>query len=163
MTDTLPGMTDAEKLEAMVDELATRLTALPEDSFTRRQSPDEWTAAEVVAHMAEMMPYWARVAAAIAREPGSSFGRELDDPDRVGAVTSSNQIPRSESLARLRHAAHEAATAIRGLDASAWEISGKHQTRGEMSIARLIDELLMAHVAAHVQQALTAAGAPPAE
>src|SRR6187431_565858 len=112
MSDFRPGMADAERLEATVDELAARLTALPEPSFTRRTGVDDWTAAEVVGHMAELLPYWAGVASAVAAEPGRPLGRALDDPDRMGAVTAANAIPRGESLARLRHATHEASQVI---------------------------------------------------
>lgn len=154
-----PGVEEAERLEAMVDELATRLAALPEPSFTRRSAADQWTAAEVVGHMTEMMPYWVRVAAAVAAEPGRAFGRPLDDPDRVGAVRAATDLPRAEALARLRHAAHEAATALRALDADAWQRTGTHATQGVMTVGAAIETFLIRHAEAHVAQALTAAGA----
>ncbi|MGH2583534.1 MAG: DinB family protein [Dehalococcoidia bacterium] len=163
MTDTRPGMTDAERLEAAVDELAAQLTALPEASFTHRATPEEWTAAEVVGHMAEMMPYWARAAAAVAAAPGQPFGRELDDPDRVGAVAKADDVPRGEALARLRHAAHEAATSIRSHDAAAWAQTGEHHSRGTMAVGAVIQLLMVEHAEAHVQQALDAAGATHAD
>ena len=156
------GMTEAERLEAMVDELAERLTQLPESAFTRRAGPDDWTAAEVVGHMTEMMPYWASAAAAVSAEPGRSFGRALDDPDRVGAVAAANDVPRGEALARLRHAAHQAATTLRGLDDAARRATGNHHQRGEISADDAIRLLLMEHAEEHVRQALVAAGAAPA-
>jgi len=159
---TFPGMVDAERLEAIVDELAERLTQLPEAAFTRRPAPEEWSAAEIVAHMAEMMPYWARAAAAVAAEPGRAIGRELDDPDRVGALAGANDVPRAEALARLRHAAHEAASTLGGLDEAAWRATGRHHARGEMSIAEGVQSLIVEHAEAHVQQALAAAGATTA-
>jgi len=159
MTDLRPGMTDAERLEATVGELAAELTALPEASFTHRAAPGEWTAAEVVGHMTEMMPYWARAAAAVAAAPGQSFGRELDDPDRVGAVASANDVHRGEALARLRHAAHEAAASIRAHDDAAWTQTGEHHSRGTMTVGAVIHLLVVEHAGEHVQQALDAAGA----
>lgn len=159
MAKTRPGMAHAERLEAMVDELAARLTALPEDAYTRRASEEEWTAAEVVGHVIEVMSYWPGMAAAIAAEPGLSFGRDLDDPDRIGAVRSANDVPRTEALTRLRHATHEAANSIRGFDTEQWETSGMHRTRGPSTVGQVVDELLIEHVAAHVHQALDAAGA----
>jgi uncharacterized damage-inducible protein DinB len=159
MTDTRPAMAAAERLEAMVDDLAARLTALPEETFTHRPSAEEWTAAEVVGHMTEMMPYWASAATAVAAEPGRPFGRALDDPDRVGAVRAANDLSRAEALARLRHAAHEAANAIRPLDGVGWEARGMHHARGAMTAGQVLEELLVGHAAAHVRQALTAAGA----
>ena len=163
MTETRTAMTEAERLEAIVDELAAQLSALPEESFTQRAGAEEWTAAEVVGHMAEMMPYWARAAAAVAAEPGRSFGRQLDDPDRVGAVAAANDVPRAEALSRLRHAAHEAATTIRTLDGSAWETSGRHHARGTLSVGQVVQWLIVDHAEQHVEQALTAAGVTPVD
>ena len=163
MTETRTNMTEAERLEAIVDDLATQLSALPEASFTHRSGAEEWTAAEVVGHMAEMMPYWARAAAAVAAEPGRSFGRQLDDPDRVGAVASANEVPRAEALARLRHAAHQAAASIRTHDGAALQAVGIHPRHGEMTAAHVIQELLIEHAEAHVRQALAAAGVASAD
>jgi hypothetical protein len=66
-------------------------------------------------------------------------------------------------LARLRHAAHEAANAIRALDTSQWQQAGVHPERGTMTVGQLIDDLMIDHAAAHVQQALAAAEAAHAD
>jgi len=158
MGDTYPGMIDAERLQALVDELTERLTQLPEAAFTQRPAPDEWTAAEVVAHMAEMMPYWANALAAVAADPSRPFGRALDDPDRVGAVAGANDAPRADALTRLRHAAHEAATALSRLDEDAWQTLGTHHARGPMRVADAVRSLVIEHAEGHVQEALAVAG-----
>lgn len=155
---THPGMADAERLEAMADELAAQLSALPEASFTRRAADGAWTAAEVVAHMTEMLPYWTLAAASVAADPGRPIGRELDDPDRVGAVAAANTIPRAEALAHLRQAAHEAAASIRAHDERAWSAQGKHYTRGPLTVADTIRTLVMEHAGIHCRQALEATG-----
>ena len=158
MVDAHPGAVVAERIEALVDELATRLAGAPEEAFTRRRAAEEWTAAEVVGHLTEMFPYWARAAARIAAQPGSSFGRELDDPDRVGAVATANTVPRAAALAHLRHAAHESATMISALDAQGWDARGMHATRGEMPVHMLIMSLVVEHAEGHARQALAASG-----
>ncbi|MGD9894098.1 MAG: DinB family protein [Dehalococcoidia bacterium] len=163
MTDIRPGMTDAERLEATVDELAARLTALPEASFTQRTQSDAWTAAEVVGHMTELLPYWAGVAVSVAAAPGTPFGRTLDDPDRVGAVAAANEVARGESLAHLRHATHEAAQAIRAFDATQWDSAGMHPTNGSMTVGAIVQQLIVDHAIAHTHQALVAAGAGQAD
>lgn len=163
MSDIRPGMADAERLEATVDELAARLTALPEPTFTQQAGADDWTAAEVVGHMAEILPYWAGVARAVASEPGRQLGRALDDPDRVGAVTAANAILRGESLARLRHATHEASQVIRAFDAGQWDAAGIHPANGAMTVGQIVQALMVEHVIAHAHQALVAAGAGQAD
>src|SRR5262249_30088438 len=104
------------------------------------------------------MPYWARVADAVGRQPGRSFGRALDDPVRVGAVAAANAVPRGEALARLRAAAHEAATLLKAHDAASWAATGAHHTRGEMSVNDMVMSLMVEHADEHVRQALEAAG-----
>jgi uncharacterized damage-inducible protein DinB len=153
-----PSLIAADRLQAAVDDLATRLAALPEATFTRRPAPEEWTAAEVVGHMTEMMPYWARAALTVVRDPAQPFGRALDDPDRVGAVAAANTVPRAEALARMRSAAATAAAAIRDMDAAAWTTTGRHYARGETTVAALIETLVVEHAEGHCRQAVAAAG-----
>lgn len=153
-----PGVELAEQLEAQIDELIVELTALPEAAFTRRREPDEWSAAEVVGHLTEMMPYWAGVAVQVADAPGTELGRALDDPDRVGPVAAANEIARGEALGRLRAAAHAAAEALRSLDDQGWQATGAHRTAGPMTVEAMVRSLLVEHAAGHVQQALDAAG-----
>jgi hypothetical protein len=163
METTQPGMMEAERLEALVDDLAARLTALPEATFTRRPAAAAWSAAEVVAHMSEMMPYWAGAVVAAAQEPGRRIGRELDDPDRTGAIVGANDRPRAEALTRLRHAAHDAATAIRALDVAGWRARVAHYSRGAMEIGDAVRSLIVEHAEGHVHQALEAAGGAHAD
>ena len=155
-----PAPATAERLTAAIDDFAARLAALPESSFTRRTGADDWAAAEVVGHMTEMMPYWARVAVAVAAEPGRAFGRDLADPDRIGAVQAANDRPRTEALARLRDAARQAAASIAAHSADAWRIEGVHPSRGRMTVGAVIESLVVEHAEGHIRQALESAGAP---
>lgn len=158
MSDDKPGLLDAERLLATVDDLITGLTALDEATFSRRPAADAWTAAEVVGHVTEMMPYWARAGRAIAASPGASFGRAEDDPDRVGAVRAANDRARAEALTRLRAAAHEAADIIATFDTAGWNAVGTNPGRGSRSVQWVITNLLVDHAVGHARQALQAAG-----
>lgn len=159
MSSTHPGAVDAERLTALVDQLATELTALPEASFTERRAADQWSAAEVVGHLTELIPFWAHRAVVIARQPGGSWGRSLDDPDRVGAVAAAGDVPRGEALTRLRAAAHEAAALLSSIDDAGWHATGIHSERGDTPVAELVKTGLIAHVESHVRQATAAAQA----
>lgn len=158
MADTYPGIEQAEKLEASIDELIARLAALPEGSFTARASIEDWTAAEVVAHMTEMLPYWTRVVATAIAEPDRPLGRAMDDPDRLGPVATANAVPRSEALNHLRHAVHEAATFIRGITDAQWRTVAVHRVQGPLTVNTMVRTLMVDHAENHVQQALRAAG-----
>lgn len=154
-----PGPMYAEHVRAAADELIARLVQRDEATFTHRPGPDEWSAAEVVGHMREMLPYWAGVAAAVAAAPGTRFGRALDDPARLAAVANANAIPRADALHGLRDAAHQSAMTIAALDDDAWAREGVHPQRGPQSVEIIIRTLVVEHAEMHLRQALDAAGA----
>ena len=158
MSDSSPAAAAGQRMITIGDDLVSRLAALPEATFTQRRRTDDWTAAEVVGHMTEIMAYWTRVAAAIADEPGRTFGRDLDDPDRLGAVRSANDRPRAEALGRLRDATRAAALALAALGPRAWQTEGVHVSRGPMTVGAVIETFLVQHAAGHSHQALAAAG-----
>lgn len=163
MAATGAGALDGARLMAQVDELAAELAALPEESFTRRARPEDWTAAEVTGHLTEMMPYWAGVVTAVAARPGSAFGRAEDDPDRLGAVRAANAISRGEALTRLRQAAHTAALAFSAQSDADRDATGVHPQHGAMTVAAVIEMTVLSHLESHTRQALEAAGVTPAD
>src|SRR5262249_30991475 len=148
-----PGVLIAERLEATVDELATELAALPEESFTRRAALGGWTAAEVVGHLTEMMPYWARVAAEVGKQPRRPLGRRMAAPARLGAVPTANVVPRAEPLAPRRPAVKEAAPAIKANEGAFWSGVGVHPTFGELPGGGFIPSRPVEHADGPVGQA----------
>src|ERR1700722_15167015 len=62
------------------DELIGSLDWGSEEAWLRKPADGEWSAAEIVGHIIELEPYWAREAARLAADPGVEIGRGLDDP-----------------------------------------------------------------------------------
>src|SRR5207244_13356675 len=86
---TLIGVTPKERtqrLEASVQRLLQEIERLPADVLYREPRPGEWPVMSTLAHVSELLPYWAHQAERIARSPGVAFGRTHDDPERVGAI-----------------------------------------------------------------------------
>src|SRR5262249_45806082 len=73
-------------LERTVHDLLGEIEALPADVLYREPVPGEWPVMSTLAHLAELLPYWAHEAADLARSPGKDFGRTHDDPRRLGAI-----------------------------------------------------------------------------
>jgi hypothetical protein len=77
-----------ERLQtAVVSILAEADRLRPEDAYTS-PGADTWSAAEILAHLVEILPYWAEQARTVAArsEDGAPFCRTYDDPDRLAAV-----------------------------------------------------------------------------
>jgi hypothetical protein len=141
-----------ERMEAQVDELVRVIAAASAEAWTRRHGDDQWTAAEVCGHVAEMMPFWAAQAREIAAAPGKRIGREEDDPRRVGGVRQGATLDRHQTVEHLRAAAAEAAATLRTLPDSAWSAEALSESRGRLTVEAMIDALLIQHLEEHVRQ-----------
>lgn len=122
-----------------------------------------WGPREVLAHVAEMLPYWlgeielivdagvdaAGVAAGV-EPPG--FGRLEDDPIRVQVIGRDRAFPGRELLGRVEAEGRRAAGRFRALtEAEAGRI-GHHVTRGNLTIPEIAERLIVGHVEGHVTQ-----------
>jgi len=141
-----------ERVEAQVDELIRLLASMPEDRWTRKPAPDEWSAAEICGHVIEMMPFWAGQAQAVAAQPGLRFGRSEEDERRIEGIVHGARLSRHEAVEQIRAAAATVARTIRALPAAAWYVQGFHPTRGPMTVEEILTRLLAEHLESHVEQ-----------
>jgi hypothetical protein len=154
MSESDPGKA-AERLLAINDRLIRRLQTASVEEWTRRPSPEEWTAAEVAGHMAELEVHWARMAASVASQPGLDIGRPLDNPRRLEGPTSGATRSLSDGIAHLAQAGKDAASILRSIPANGWSAQG--QRDGEPRIvADIVQRSILEHAHTHVEQCLAA-------
>jgi hypothetical protein len=145
-------MTAESRVMRAADVLLVRLDGLPVEALYRAPSSAEWPVMSILAHVVEMLPYWATQCRRIVRQPGISFGRDLDDPGRLEAIAAHAQDPVEVVRTSLRTAVDEALATLRAIPESERQAMGQHVRRGPMSAARVIDELMVSHVEEHVAQ-----------
>jgi hypothetical protein len=159
----------AERLEqAAAQMLATRdeIEAGEPWPLTETYGPgpeSEWGPREVLAHVAEMLPYWLGeieliVDAGVGRAgeqagmQAPAFGRLEDDPVRVQIIGRDRRFPGRELLARIDVDAHRVATRLRALRENEALFVGLHPTRGELTVTEIAERLLVSHIEGHVGQ-----------
>ena len=161
--DASMGATYASRIETLVAELIALIEQTPEDRWAARPGADQWSAAEICGHIAEMMPYWAAQASELAESPGMSIGRELHDPRRVGGAALGADTGRRQALNDLRAAAEQTTRLLRALPDAAWGIEGRHITRGAFPLESIIADFIVGHLAAHIEQARAALASDAAQ
>ena len=115
-----------------------------------------WGPREVLAHVAEMLPFWMGEielildAGAGGEPPG--FGRLEDDPMRVQIITRDRRYPARELLSRVDVEARRVARRFRALSEDDAAALGRHVTRGELTVAAIAERLIVSHVEGHVTQ-----------
>ncbi len=140
------------RIEHGVAQLLGDVRNLPDEALYLDPPNGEWSIMRNLAHVAEMLPYWAHQAEAIAAAPGKPFGRTHDDPQRVGSIEEHSNDVLEEIVARIGDAADECVRTLRGIPGDAWSLSGQHPSRGMMSIDQMVDAFLAGHVEAHARQ-----------
>jgi hypothetical protein len=118
-----------------------------------------WGPREVLAHVAEMVPFWmgeielivdAGVASAAKDPPG--FGRLEDDPLRVQVIGRDRSFPTRELLGRIEVEGGRVARRLRDLDDAEAACLGRHVTRGDLTVREVVERLIVGHLEGHVTQ-----------
>lgn len=151
----------ADRLEAAAAELSTLRTRIEAGEpwpLTEHYGPgpeSAWGPREVLAHCAEMLPYWLGEIERILDGAGDApvpFGRTEDDPLRVGVIGRDRTMPARELLSRIESEARRVAGRIRSLEEGQGDRAGEHATRGRITVRELVERFQAAHLEGHVEQ-----------
>jgi hypothetical protein len=152
---TRPGVVDGAPWP-----LAERFDDAPEAS---------WGPPEVLAHVAEMIPYWQgemeRILAGAAT--GSTdpvpFGRVATDTNRLGILERDRSLPPGELYDRIDHALERFGRRLESLTDADRTSFGVHPRRGEMTVSQIAETFVVAHLADHAVQLEGILGLGPME
>ncbi|NWJ47723.1 MAG: DinB family protein [Chloroflexi bacterium] len=148
--DACRRMTDAfNEVIALAD---NELLQVNPDALYHNTSGVEWSIMQVLAHIAEFMPYWAGEIEKILVVPGVKFGRGIEDENRVGAIAEHGNDSLAQMTASLRAAyARLFVTLLRLTDADL-DKSGIHVVQGDKTIASIIHHTIIGHLTGHLNQ-----------
>ncbi len=148
-----------QHLDSTVRALLDETRGLSADALYAEQD-GEWSVMKVLAHTAELLPYWARQAEEVAARPQNDqpFGRTHEDPDRIGAVEGHARDRLEDAVASLERGLDEALRRLRGIPAEGWSRTAHHARRGEMTVEQIVDAFLVEHMDEHLAQARRAVG-----
>ena len=140
------------RLERSVRQLLDEVERLPAEVLYREPQPGEWPVMSTLAHLSELLPYWALEAAQVAESPGQPLGRTHDDARRLGAITEHGHDSLDAIVPRIRASLAECVATLRAVPPEAWTLTGQHVRRGPMTIADVVDDFLVKHAEEHAVQ-----------
>jgi hypothetical protein len=144
----------AERLLAAAGRIRAGAVVLPDDALTDPDpgSGERWDRGQVLAHVAEMLPYWAQQAELIAAGRQDEFGRVSSDPERIAAIERDRREDPERLLGRIDEGVAVVLALLERLDAQALARTGHHQTLGEMTVAEVVDRFAVDHLEEHADQ-----------
>jgi uncharacterized damage-inducible protein DinB len=128
------------------------LTALEPDRLYQPPATGEWTLMENLAHVIEIMPYWADEIAKLVAAPGQKFGRTMEHEGRLRAIQDHRADTLEQAKISLPGSYAHLDQVLRSLKDSDLALTGQHSKYGEQTLGWFIDEFVVRHLAAHVKQ-----------
>jgi hypothetical protein len=116
---------------------------------------ERWEAGQVWAHLAEFPAYWLAQAERVIGQPTNApvpFGRVKTDAGRLAAVERDRHTDPDALLTRVRDSLARVTDAARGWPPDAWRRRGMHPTLGEMTVERIVERFIVAHLEEHADQ-----------
>ncbi len=115
-----------------------------------------WGPPEVLAHLAEMVPFWQgeveRLLVIPQGAPPPPFGRTAEDTLRIGLIARDRGLPTYELLGRIDASLDRLVGRLSRLTLGEAERRAVHRTRGECSLVEFIDLFLVSHAEEHARQ-----------
>jgi DinB superfamily len=114
-----------------------------------------WGPGEVLAHVAEMLPFWLGEMERVIDGEGSApvpFGRIADDPVRIGIVGRDRSLPLRVLFARVDDGLEDWADRLATLTNAERSRIGVHPRLGEMRASAIVERFVLDHGEEHVAQ-----------
>jgi DinB superfamily len=140
------------RVERTIEDLLVDIERLPADVLYREPTPGEWPVMSTLAHLAELLPFWAHQGAAIAASPGKDVGRAVDDPRRVGPIEEHEHDSLEAMIPRVRAGLVECVATLRAIPSEGWQARGVHPRHPSISVDELIETYVCNHAAEHARQ-----------
>ncbi|PQZ57945.1 hypothetical protein CQZ94_09010 [Bacillus sp. MYb209] len=79
-----------ESIRESINKIETVVKSLPEETVRWKPSEDEWSVMQIITHLVEAIPYWAKEINNIKLQPEKLWGRGLTDEVRLQTVSEEN-------------------------------------------------------------------------
>jgi len=111
-----------------------------------------WGPREVLAHVAEMLPYWLGELERVVASDGAAFGRTGTDPLRLGTIERDRTLPLSALYGRIDIAVEAWLQRLADLDSQAFTRTGSHPRLGAVPASTIVDRFVVGHLEEHAEQ-----------
>jgi uncharacterized damage-inducible protein DinB len=113
---------------------------------------NEWSIMQNLAHVVEIMPYWANEIEKLVAHPGQNFGRTQQHEGRLRAIEEHGRDSLEQIRALLPGSYARLREVLDNLKDSDLQLTGVHPRYGEKSLDWFIEDFVTGHLIAHLEQ-----------
>jgi len=128
------------------------LATLDSDKLYKAPVENEWSIMQNLAHIVEIMPYWANEIEKLVARPGQNFGRTMQNEGRLQAIREHSSDTLEQVKAALPGSYDRLQEVLGKLRDSDLQLTGIHPMFGEKPLDWFIEEFVTQHLINHVEQ-----------
>lgn len=119
-----------------------------------KPAEDKWSIMEVLVHVDEAIPYWLKEIELLLATPGITWGRGLQDEQRLAALATAGSRSLDEVLASIEKAIDQVRQVLEPIteDQLKQESPSRNPRFGTKPLSFVIQHLLVEHAAVHDRQ-----------
>ncbi len=128
------------------------LAQLDPAKLYKAPAENEWSIMQNLAHIVEIMPYWANEIEKLVANPGQNFGRTQQHEGRMRAIEEHSRDSLEQIKVLLPPSYARLQEVLDNLKDSDLELTGVHTRYGEKSLDWFIEDFVTGHLIAHLEQ-----------
>ncbi|WAH35633.1 DinB family protein [Alicyclobacillus dauci] len=133
-------------------DLADTVSGLDTEALHWKADESTWSVAQILAHVAEFEHFFSEDILHLKANPGTAFGRTMENVDRIRAVDLDGSESLEELLQRIDVSQHETLDMLSTLSDDDLLIHGSHPKIGERTIEWEIGHFITDHLEKHIGQ-----------
>jgi len=128
------------------------LARLEPEKLYKSPAQDEWSIMQNLAHIVEIMPYWAGEIEKLVAKPGQNFGRTMQQEARLQAIREHGRDSLEQIRAALPGSYGRLEEVLGSLKDSDLRLTGHHVKFGDETLDWFIEEFVTGHLVNHLEQ-----------
>ncbi|MEJ9229435.1 DinB family protein [Peribacillus butanolivorans] len=147
--------TSIQSFQQSIDHILETTANLSEKTIRCNPTEEEWSIMQILSHLAEAIPYWLSEVETVVATPGSKWGRGLQDPARLAAVTDTEKLSVDEVLKQVDELKYKVESGLGKLDEETLSKESPHRNFakfGNKPVSYIVDHFIDDHVSGHYEQ-----------
>ncbi|MED3689086.1 DinB family protein [Peribacillus butanolivorans] len=147
--------TAIQSFQQSIDHILETTANLSEKTIRCNPTEEEWSIMQILSHIAEAIPYWLGEVETVVATPGSKWGRGLQDPARLAAVTDTEKLSVDEVLKQVDELKYKVESGLGKLDEETLSKESPHRNFakfGNKPVSYIVDHFIDDHVSGHYDQ-----------
>ncbi|MFJ7508395.1 DinB family protein [Peribacillus simplex] len=147
--------TSIQSVQQSIDHILETAANLPEATIRFKPADDEWSIMQILSHLAEAIPYWLGEVENVIAVPGSKWGRGLQDPARLAAVTDTDKLAVDDVMKQVEGLKYKVESSLGNLDEESLSKESPHRNFakfGNKPVSYIVDHFIDEHILGHYDQ-----------